>query len=193
MGPDSRRYEMTLSVYETDHFKMMEDVANRIMTGKSELAVARSLGIKRVEVLAYLEEWNQLLRQTDASDLAMDYVNRMVKHYDRLIEESYQLLDDLKELSFNHQVAAQIDKVLNSISNYEKARVDVLQKTGILDGSDIGEELVQMEEQQKALIAILRNDLCKECQKVVARKLSSITGEVEAVQVHEEFVPHEHN
>jgi hypothetical protein len=60
--------------------------------------------------------------------------------------------------------------------------VDLLQKAGVLEGTDLGAELAEMEEKQAILIDILRNDLCEKCQATVARRLKEVTGQVEAVR-----------
>lgn len=175
-----------VAIVDSDPFKKIEEVAALAVEGKTEYQIARTLGIKVVEAKSRLEQWHEMLRNNrTASDTAADYLDRMVVHYDRLIQESYKLLDNLKSENFTHQIAAQINATLKNISDYEAKRLDFLQKAGMLEGADVGDQLVEMEEKQAVLINILRNDLCPECQRVVARRLQEVTNVVEAVVVHD--------
>lgn len=171
---------------EGDHIhQMMDKVASRLMQGKSELAIARDLGIKRVEVIKYRDLWRERVQHDmESTDAAREHLNKMVVHYDRLIDKSYRILDDLDALAFDEKVAAQKNTTLKNISEYEKVRVDLLQKAGLLDGN-FGDEMAEMEEKQALLISILRDDLCPECRNTVARKLQKVTQVVEATVVHE--------
>lgn len=165
--------------------QMMDKVATRLMQGKSELAIARDLGIKRVEVIQYRDLWKQKVQSDmESTDSARDHLNKMVHHYDSLIGESYKILEDLKGMSFDEKVAAQMNTTIKNISEYEKVRVDLLQKAGLLDGN-LGDEMADMEEKQAILIDILRNDLCPACRQTVATKLQRVTNVVEAKVVYD--------
>lgn len=162
----------------------MEKVATRILQGKSELAIARDLGIKRIEVIKYRDLWKeQLQNDMESRDAARDHLNMMVKHFDRLIEESYDVLDSLKARIFDEKVAAQMNTTLKNISEYEDKRVKALREAGLLDGAAMGDEMAEMEEKQQILIDILRNDLCPHCRPTVMKKLQRVTQQVEAVDV----------
>lgn len=167
--------------------EMMDEVAKRVMQGRTELSIARELGIKRVEVIKYHDLWKQRLQEDhEATDAARDHLNKMVKHYDTLIFESYRVLNNLKDMSFDEKVAAQMNTTLKNISEYEAKRVDQLQKAGLLDGAEMGDQLAEMEEKQAVLVDILRNDLCPECRTTVMRKLQKVTQIVEATVVYED-------
>lgn len=170
-----------------DAARMREDVAKLMLQGKSELAVARILSITRVEAKNHWQTWQQLLQNDmESTEAAKEYLNRTVKHYDRLIDESYKLLEDLKNESFSHQVASQINATLKNISEYEAKRVAMLRDAGVLDGADLGDQLAQMEDERNILLDILRNDLCEDCQATVARRIQEITKVVEVVRVDDE-------
>lgn len=171
----------------SDHIQdLMDKVATRILQGKSELAIARDLGIKRTEVINYRDMWkNRMANDMSARDSARDHLNQMVEHYSRLIDKSYKVLDDLDNMSFDEKVAAQKNTTLKNISEYEAKRVDALQKAGLLDASDLGDEMAEMEEKQQILIDILRNDLCPTCRPNVMHKLKRVTGQVEEIRVEQ--------
>jgi len=186
MGTHSRWHALSeVALYdESDPIQeMMDRVATRLMQGKTELAIARDLGIKRVEVIKYRDLWKEsLARDNEARDSARDHLNIMVKHYDGLIERSYKVYQNLDDMAFDEKVAAQMNTTLKNISEYEGKRVDALQKAGLLDGADMGDEMAAMEEKQAILIDILRNDLCHVCRPEVMRKLKRVTGQVEEIK-----------
>ena len=175
-----------LVLADGDRFEQMERVASLRLTGKSDTAVAKELGLQRKVVIELFAEYREsLARDGLARDLARDHLNQMVVHYDKLIEESYKLLSSLKSMAFDEKVSAQINATLKNISDYESRRVDALQKAGLLDASDLGDELAEMEEKQQILINILRNDLCVNCRPNVMNKLRRVTGQVEEIKVEQ--------
>lgn len=175
-----------MSLIDTEAFEIVEKVAQLHVTGMKPLTIAKQLGMKTLEVKKAIEQWNEMLRRdSESSDMARDYLNRMVSHYDDLIEKSYRILKDLDSLVFDEKIAAQKNTTLKNISEYESRRVDFLQKAGLLDAHDLGDELAEREEREAALINILRNHLCDGCKKEVAYRLSQLTGQVESVRVDE--------
>jgi uncharacterized protein with von Willebrand factor type A (vWA) domain len=172
---------------DSDRFEAMESVASLRLKGKTETAVARELGLQRKVVIELFNEYKDIIRQDAGSrDMARDHLDMMVKHYDRLIEKSYDVYRSLELMAFDEKIAAQMNTTLKNISEYEAKRVDALQKAGLLDANDLGDELAEMEEKQQVLIDILRNDLCPACRITVARKLQGVTQTVEAVVVYDD-------
>lgn len=179
---------MSLSVIESDAFKRMEDVASLMAEGvTSPHTIGRRLGIKVVEARALMEQWHEVLRSDqDSRDAARDALNLMLQRYDILLTEANQNLKDLKSLVFDEKVSAQINTTIKTIADLDKVRVDLLQKAGLLDQGDLGDELAEREEREALLIGILRNDLCPECRLTVARKLQEVTNTVEATVVYDD-------
>lgn len=174
---------MTISLYETDGFEQMEKVWHLNAQGKSELAIARQLGIKRTEVVSHLTQYRHMLANDRlAQDVARDYLNQMVDHYNMLIDKSYNLLNDLNDMPLTHQLGSVINATIKTIADLDAKRVDLLQKAGLLEGAELGDELAESERKQEIILDILRNDLCEKCQGVVARRLSEISGQAEVVK-----------
>lgn len=172
----------TLAIVDGDRFKDMESVADLTMKGYTATEIAKQLDIKRKDVLTLQADYREVLsKDTEARDMARDHLNQMVKHYDRLIKKFYDLIDDIDGLSFSHQVAAQKNAAIKAIAELEAKRLDALQKAGLLESSELGDELADMEEKQELLINILRNDLCPECKAKVAYELSHISGRAEII------------
>lgn len=176
-----------LSVVESDPFKEMEEVAKHMLKGHSEYKTARDLGIKVVEVRSLWDAYKDRLNSdTFARDAARDHLNMMVKQYDDLIVDLHENLKNLNLLAFDEKVSAQIVATTKTIGDLQAKRVDALQKAGLLDAHDLGDELAEREKQETILVDILRNDLCNDCRGVVAAKLQQVTHDVEATVVYDE-------
>lgn len=173
---------MTIVAIESDRFHAMEDVAELSFKGHNPTQISKALNIPRKQVIELLEDYRIALSQDgEARDMARDYLNQMVKHYDALIKRFYELVEDIDVLDFNHQVAGQKNATLKSIAELEAKRLDALQKAGLLDSAELGDEMAKMEEDHQILISILREDLCPDCSQRVAHKLQKVTGEVEEI------------
>lgn len=173
---------MSIVSTESARFEAMERVADLTFKGGSATAISKETGIPRKEVIALQEDYRAALaNDQEARDMARDYLNMMVKHYDSLISKFYDLVDEIDQLPWNAAAAAQKNAALKAIAELDAKRLDHLQKAGLLDSAELGDELADMEEKQSILIDILRNDLCPECQAHIAHKLSKVTGRVEVV------------
>lgn len=173
---------MTLAPVESTRFELMEKVIDLDIDGYTETMIAKKLNIKRKDVLELLADYRAALSQDMlARDLARDHLHKMVKQYDRLIRRYNELINDIDSLHFSHQVAGQKNAALKAIADLEAKRVDALQKAGLLESGDLGDELVEMEEKQAIVVDILRNDLCDACKQKVAYKLSQVSGRAEVI------------
>jgi len=178
-----------LAIVDGDRFENMEQVASLRLSGKSDTAVARELNIPRKVVIELFNEYKTIIRQdAESRDLARDHLDLMVKHYDRLIEKSYEIYRNLELMQFDEKMAAQMNTTLKNIADYESRRVDTLQKAGLLEGAELGDEMARMEEKHQIIVDILRKDLCPICRPTVMSKLRAVTGKVEAHQVDPDVV-----
>lgn len=176
----------SLILLDEDNTNRRNQVADLMLTGVSEFAVARRLGIKAVEAKNYWNQWKDMLAHDDEGrDLAKDHLNRMVKHYDVLIEKSHKNLKDLEGLVYDEKISAQVNATLKNIADYEAKRVDALQKAGLLDNNDLGDELAEREEREAVLIGILQNDLCRVCRPLVMGKIRSMMTGVQPLDESE--------
>lgn len=178
-----------IAVYETEHFKTMEDVADRFLEKKTPLQISKELGIPRKVVLELIDEYkNLVMSDTMARDLARDHLNEMIEHYKKLSRRYYALIDEIDLAAaggFSPAWAAQKNSALKEIANLDAKVNDALRQAGLLDASDLGDELAEREEKERILIGILRHDLCKQCQDTVARKLQEVTNITEATVVYD--------
>lgn len=173
---------MSMVPYESERFKTMEAVADLTMEGLNATEISKRLDIKRKDVLELQADYRTALSQdSEARNLARDHLHMMVKHYDRLIKKFYDLIDEIDALYFSHQVAAQKNAALKAIGELEAKRLDALQKAGLLESGELGDELADMEDKQATLIDILRNDLCTDCKSKIAYKLAQVSGQAEVI------------
>lgn len=171
---------MSIVSVESNRFEFMEQVADMTFKGMSATAISKETGLKRKEVMELQQDYRTALASDgEARDMARDHLYQMVKHYDSLIKKFYDLVDEIDTLSFSHQVAAQKNAAIKAIAELEAKRLDALQKAGLLDASELGDELAEMEEKQALVVDIIKNEVCPACRMKIAGKLSRITGRAE--------------
>jgi len=191
VGTDRRRYALSqLAIIDSNAFEKIMDVANLYADGvTSPYTIARRLDIKVVEAKAAIEQWHEMIRaDVDSRDVAKDALNVMLQRYDKLLEEANKNLKDLQGLPFDEKVSAQINATLKNIADFDAKRVDLLQKAGLLDAHELGDELAEREEREGLILSILQNDLCDDCKEVVRDKLTQLTGQVHGTVIESEVV-----
>lgn len=178
---------MSISVVESDRFELMEKVAERTMKGLGPRIIARELNLTQVEVKNLQQDYRDALtNDQEARDMARDYLNMMVKHYDSLIHKFYDLIDDMDTLDWNAAAAAQKAGALKAIAELDAKRVDALQKAGLLDSAELGDEIAKFEE-EKALVLSVLTDLCTVCAPKVADRINRLQGKIiEPIEVFDE-------
>lgn len=160
------------------------------LNGHSVAEIARELGVTRKSAMDIQDEWKRsMVADHEAKDRALDALNVMDEHYNRLIKQSYSALEQMEDdIQLNGTTPQRIAQKLNGIklvADLEAKRLDALQKAGLLDAADMGDQMAEVEAKQQKLINILRNDLCPACQKVVGKKLQEVTGQVEVIVKYE--------
>lgn len=171
---------------DSERWTTIEEVARLKHRGLTDTAIAKQLGLTRVETQNLYNEYKDILSNDQESrDRARDQLNLMVAHYDILIKKLYDLLDELDQENFTHQIGGQKVSAIKQIGDLEAKRLEAMQKAGILDASDLGDELALMEEQRDMVLDILRNDLCPVCRKNVMEKLGVISRQAEVVVQYE--------
>lgn len=172
------------------YYERLNTVAEMTLTGSSVAEIARELGVTRKKAQDLQNEWKQsAVVAHETRDRALDALNVMDEHYNKLIKQSYSALEQMEDdLQLNGTTPQRIAQKLNGIklvADLEAKRLDALQKAGLLDNAEMGDHVAQMEEKVGIMVSILRNDLCPVCKKNVAQKLQKVTQQVEAVVVYE--------
>lgn len=186
LGSDSGWYEMTIIPANLDIFDTIEKVAKLKNKGVSDTAIGKQLGLQRKEVVNYYADYKTLLRNdSESHELAKDLLNVMIKQYDELIYDTHKLIEKIRGEQFDDKYANQEAKALGMIGDFIAKRLDLVQKAGLLEASDIGDEYAEMQEKTDLLIGILRSDLCTDCKMKVKDKLSIVTNKVESVVIYD--------
>lgn len=166
-----------------DRFNRMQDVVAARLKGDNPTQIAKDLGMKRAEVLEYIDEWQKVAQNSKTiQNKAAEAITSMHEHFDLILR---QLWNAVEEADMNDDYKAKTS-TLKAIADTEAKRVDLLQKAGLLDNQDIGAEIVETERKQKILVDILREvtSSCPNCRAEVARRLTDVTGRVETIIVN---------
>ncbi len=178
---------MSIMPVDMAHFEIIEKVAAMKNMSKTDTAVAKQLGLTRVQVKQYYQDYKTALaNDSGAHERAMDLLNVMIEQYDMLIDDSYSLLTKIRAENFDDKYANQEAKVLALIGEFIAKRLKAVQDAGLLENSELGDEYADMEEKANILMSILRNDLCADCRIKVKDKFAVATNQVEAVVVYED-------
>ena len=167
---------------ESERFATMEAVVDLDMKGFNPTQISKQLGIQRKVAIQLIDEYRTAISQdSEARDLARDHMFKMVKHYDALIKKSYELVEEIDMLNMNHQVAAQKNAAIKLIADLEAKRLDSLQKAGLLDSAELGDEMAELEEKHQIIIGIIKEDLCPACRQKIAGKVMKLEGKTDMV------------
>ena len=165
-----------------DKFDQMNRVVEEMLKGNNPTAIARELGIKRVDVLEHMDTWKALVKgDSTIRERAKEALAATDQHYAMIINRAWETVE---QADANDQLNIKA-QALKLIADVEGKRIDMLQKAGLLENNELADQLLETERKQEILVSILKNvtATCDHCKFEVSRKLSEVTGKVEAVQV----------
>jgi hypothetical protein len=164
------------------HFDRMNKVVQELLKGSSATQIATLTGFSRKEVLEYIDEWKNVVHNdTNVRDRAREALLGADQHYDMLIKEAWKTVEDA-DLQGQLSVKA---GALKLIADIETKRITMLQSVGVLENSELASQIAETEHKQEILVKILKEvtSSCPTCKLEVAKRLSQITGIVEAVVI----------
>lgn len=160
-------------------------VVEELLKGSNPTQIAAITGYKRADVIEYIDEWKSIVRNDHtARDRAKEAVAGADQHYAMLINEAWKTAEAAEaQGQFNVKATA-----LKLIADIESKRIGMLQQVGLLDNAEIATQVAEAERKQEVLVKILKEvtSTCPKCKLEVAKRLSQITGVVEAVVIEEE-------
>lgn len=186
---------MSLMPAEQPRFEEMQQVVELYVQNVNPTAIAKRLGLRRVDVLDHVDEWK---RSAVGMDVMKERVETLIagmdEHYSNLIRRAYEIveevdavyeMDDEEEEKHSKrwgtmsraQMLSQKKSALDLIAKLEKDRIDILQKSGLLEIDALGDELAQMEEEKQIILDILQNDLCDHCKPKVMGKIGAMLSD----------------
>lgn len=173
---------MSTEIEVADKFEQMNRVVEEMLKGNNPTAISRQLGIKRAEVLDHLETWKGLVKgDSSIRERAKEALAATDQHYAMIINRAWETVE---QADANDQLNIKAQS-LKLIADVEGKRIDMLQKAGLLENSELADQLLETERKQEILVEILKSVTanCDTCKFEVARRLSEVTGRVEPVDV----------
>lgn len=171
---------MSSDLEVADHFDSMNRVVEEMLKGNNPTQIARELGIKRTEVLDHIDTWRGLMRSDNSiQQRAREALTGADQHYAMIINRAWETVEQA-DAADQLNIKAQSLKL---IADVQQKQIDMLQKAGLLENNELGDQLIETERKQEILISILREvtSSCDHCKFEVARRLTEATGKVEAV------------
>lgn len=164
----------------------MNEVVLQYIKNIKPMQIARNLGIKRTEVDRYIEDWKN---SAVGMDIMRDRVEELIaatdEHYSVLITKAYEVIaevdtpdDNRKETMTRSQMLSQKMSAIKTIADLEAKRIDLMQKSGMLEAADNGDLLADMELQLENVMNILEEHLCPTCNQTILTALAQKNGSV---------------
>jgi hypothetical protein len=165
----------------------MNLVVEELLKGSTPTQIATSTGLKRADVVVLIDEWKSIVHNDSSSrDRAKEAISGADQHYAMLIKEAWKTVEDAD----TQGALAVKSGALKLIADIETKRIAMLQSVGILENTEIAAQIAETEKKQEILVGILKEvtSSCPKCKMDVAKRLSQITGVVEAVVIEESSV-----
>lgn len=165
-----------------DYLDEMNKVVAEYLKGDDPTVISKTLGMTRVRVVGYITEWRGMIANNEAIRArAKEALASADQHYSRLIGKAYEVIDSADQ---RDNLSAKTNAI-KLIADMESKRIDMLQKSGMLENKELAEELVENERKQEVLEGILKDVVadCSHCKVEVMKRLASVTGPDEAVVV----------
>jgi hypothetical protein len=167
-----------------EYYKNLETVVELYAQGFRVGDIHNKTGFSRLQIEDFLATFRQHAQQDPViRERAKEVVRVVDVHYSEIVRAMHKAIE---EADFSGDYKAKLTG-LKGIADVEAKRVELLQKAGMLAENTIGDQIVDMEKKQKALIEILREvtGKCNHCKMEVSKRLSAVTGKVEAVIINE--------
>ena len=165
-------------------FDQMNKVIEELLKGNTPAQISRTLELTRVQVETHISTWKEFVQDNSAIKArAKEALAGADEHYNMLIKEAWNTVSqaDAQEAL---NVKAQ---TLKLIADIEAKRIDMLNKAGVLENDSMVNELLETERKQDLLVKILKEVTanCDKCKWEVSKRLSEVTGQVEAVIIND--------
>jgi len=168
-----------------DHFDRMNKVVEELLRGNNPTQIAALTGFKRAEVLGYIDEWKDVVKNdSGARERAKQAISGADQHYAMLIKEAWKTVEDADQAGqLNVKATA-----LKLIADIEGKRIGMLQEVGLLDNVELANQIAETERKQEILVGILKDVSAEypQVRKEIMRRLAQITGVVEPIEIIEE-------
>ena len=164
------------------HLDQVNLVVSEYLKGTDPTKISKELSMPRVKVVELINEWKVMASANDAIRArAKEALAAMDAHYGKLITKSYEVID---EASMTNNLSAKT-AAIKLVMDIEKARIDMLQKAGLLENKELAEEMVEIEKRQEVLVGILRDIASShpEIRDLIMHRLSAVAKDGEVITV----------
>jgi hypothetical protein len=138
--------------------------------------------MKVLEVERYIGEWQTYARNNQyVQDRAKDALMATDQHYDMIIQ---RLWDTVEEADASSDLKVKTS-TLKMIADIEKSRIEMLQKSGLLENQQLADQVLEAERKQEILVRVLRK-IAQEHPDIahwLRGELSRVTGQAEGTVV----------
>lgn len=165
-----------------NHLDQVNLVVGEYLKGSDPTKISKELAIPRQKVVSYLNEWKAMAADNAAIRArAKEALVVADTHYSKLIEKAYEVID---EATTTANLSAK-SGAIKLVMDLESRRIDMLQKAGLLENKELAEEMMQIEERQETLIAILKDIAAEhpEIRDKIMKRLSDATRPGETVTI----------
>lgn len=174
---------MSSEIELINHLDEMNTVVTEYLKGNDPTKISKELSMPRTRVVNLINEWKGMASANEAIRArAKEALAGMDSHYSRLITKAYEVIDEATQ---NSNLTAKTTAI-KLVVDIEKARIEMLQKAGLLENKELAEEMVEIENRQQVLIGILK-DIASEYPEVrdmIMKRLSSVTKDGAVTVVH---------
>ena len=165
-----------------EHLDLVNKVVAKYLEGSDPTKISKELNLPRQKVVAYLDEWKVMASNNAAiRERAREALVAADTHYNKLIGQTYEVIDDATTMANLSAKTAAIKLVLD----IESRRIDMLQKAGLLENKELAEEMMEIEKRQDILMNILK-DIAAEHPEVrdkIMRRLSEASRGSEVITI----------
>lgn len=164
------------------HLDQVNKVVEEYLKGNDPTKISKDLAIPRVRVVALIDEWRSMAADNAIIRArAKEALVAADAHYNKLINKAYEVIDDATTTANLNAKTSGIKLVLD----IESRRIDMLQKAGLLENKELAEEMIEIENRQQILVAILR-DIASEHPEIrdkIMSRLSDVAKQGEVITV----------
>jgi hypothetical protein len=165
-----------------ERFDSMNKVVEELLKGSSPKEIALHLNMSRALVSELISEWKQIIHNDSGiHSRAKEAIAGADQHYAMIIAKAWETVD---QADSNQQYSVKT-QALKLVADTEQKRLDMLNKAGVLENSELADQLIETERKQKILVEILRDVTsdCDRCKHEVMSRLSSVTNQAEVIRV----------
>lgn len=136
-----------------DHFQIRDQVVEQMLRGNNPRKIAKDLNMKLKDVEFYIGDWQKFARENKyIQDRAKDALINTDKHYDMLVQQLWSVVE-AADATDDYKLKASTIKMLADV---ERQRIEMLQKSGLLENQQLAEQVLETERKQEILVGILR-------------------------------------